>query len=147
MKPINKLTIKGNKVVYELDPQNMWTLDIDKIKLIGEYTTSAGPLADDWFFVFADTCDQWWQAPSPSVDHKQFWKQLGQILNCELTPELVGSTNWATRVIYPKHLNGKELFIEVKTETKPITFWQKLFGAADNNEHIEFTTNVKQLFK
>lgn len=145
MTPINKLSIKDDKLVYEQDSQNRWTLYIDKIKFIGEYTTSAGPLADDWFFVFADTFDQWWQATTLSVDHEQFWKQLGQKLDCELAPGLFASTNWATRVIYPKPLVGQELFIVVKTEPK--TFWQKLFGADDDNEHLELTENVKQLFK
>ncbi|WP_131725391.1 hypothetical protein [Chryseobacterium sp. Leaf180] len=147
MTPTNKLTIKDDKVIYEQDPQNMWILDIDKIKFIGEYTTSAGPLADDWFFVFADTLDQWWQAPTLALDHEQFWKQLGEKLNCEIAPGLFASTNWATRVIYPKSLEGQELFVVVKAEAKPKTFWQKLFGSDDNNEHLELTDNVKQLFK
>jgi hypothetical protein len=143
----NKLTIQDDKVVYELDSQNSWTLDIEKIKFIGEYTTTAGSLADDWFFVFADTIDMWWQAPTTAVDHKQFWKQLGQKLNCEIAPGLFASTNWATNVIYPKSLDGQELFVLVKVEAKPKTFWQKLFGADGNHERLELTDNVKQLFK
>jgi hypothetical protein len=147
MTTINKLTIQNDKVVYEQDPQNRWTLDIDIIKFIGEYTTSAGPLADDWFFVFAETIDNWWQAPALAVDHKEFWTQLGAKLKCEIAPGLFASTNWATRVIYPKSLDGQELFLVVKAYTEPKSFWQKLFGTNDDDEHLELTDNVKQLFK
>ncbi|OWP63640.1 hypothetical protein CDA63_07555 [Hymenobacter amundsenii] len=147
MTSANKIIIKDNKLSYEQDPQNRWTLDIDKIKFVGEYTTSAGPLADDWFFVFADTIDQWWQAPTLAVDHEKFWKQLGEKLNCELVPGLFASTNFATRVIYPKILDGQELFVFAKTEVRPKTFWQKIIGVDDNNEHLELTENVKMLFK
>ena len=79
-----KLTIEENRVVFEQDPKNKWTLEIDKIKFIGEYTTDGGPIADDYFFVFADTVDKWWQAPTLSVDHEQFWKELGQRLKSEI---------------------------------------------------------------
>ena len=147
MTPTNILTIKDEKVVYEQDPQNVWTLDIDKIKFIGEYTTSAGPMADDLFLVFADTIDQWWQAPILAIKHEHFWKQLGEKLNCEIAPGLFASANWATRVIYPKSLEGEELFVVVKAETKPKSFLMKLFGLADDNEHLELTESVKKLFR
>ncbi|WP_026980980.1 hypothetical protein [Flavobacterium suncheonense] len=144
---INKLTILDDKILYELDSQNKWKLDIEKIKFIGEYTTSAGRLAEDWFFVFADTIDQWWQAPSTAIDHEEFWEQLGKKLNCELAPNLFASTNWATRVLYPKTLDGQELFLLIKSEPKPKTFWQKLFKTNNDNVRLELTENVKSLFK
>ncbi len=143
----DKLTIIDNKIIYEPTPNDKLSLDIDRVKFIGEYTTSGGPTSDDWFFVFADTVDQWRQVPASAVDHKTFWKDIGHKLNCELSPGLFASTSWATRVIYPKHLVGQDLFIVVKSDAKQKTWWQGLVGAADDNEHIELTENVKQLFK
>jgi hypothetical protein len=141
-----KLTIEENRVVFEQDPKNKWTLEIDKIKFIGEYTTNAGPIADDYFFVFADTVDRWWQAPTLSVDHEKFWKELGQRLKFEIAPGLFHSTTWATRVIYPKTLEGQELFKIVKTENKKQNFIQRLLGIGGERERIELTDNVKRLF-
>lgn len=146
MKVENKLRIQDNKVGYEIDPQNKWEIEIDKIKFIGEYTTSAGPIADDWFFVFADTVDQWWQVPASAVDHETFWIEIGEKLKCELAPGLFSSTTWRTRVIYPKALEGQELFNVVKEENKTRTFWQKLFGMDEDDEHLELTDNVRLLF-
>ena len=142
-----KLTVKANKISCDLDLINQWSLDIDQIKFIGEYTTSAGPFVDDYFFVFADTVDQWWQASTLAVDPETFWKELGEKLNCKLIPGLFASTSWATRVMYPLSLEGQELFKLVKEESKPKTFWQKLFGSSDENERIELTEPVKSLFK
>jgi len=142
----NKLTVINEKIIYEQDPQNKWALDINKIIFIGEYTTSNGPTTNDWFFVFADTIDEWWQAPALSVDHTIFWNELVGKLNCEITPKLFASTNWATRVMYPKTLEGQELYTVVKTKSTPKTFWQKITDSNDDNEHLELTDNVKKLF-
>jgi hypothetical protein len=144
---VNKLTIQDDRLVFEQDNQKRWTLNINKIKFIGEYTTEAGPFTEDWFFVFADTMNEWWQAPTLAVDHKQFWKQLGQKLNCEMAPGLAASTNWTTRVIYPKSHEGQDMFLVVKTDVKQKTFWRKLFSSSADNEHLELTNNLKQLFK
>ncbi|WP_192820971.1 hypothetical protein [Rufibacter sp. LB8] len=144
---MNKLAITDNILSYEIDPENKWSLEIDKIKFIGEYTTSAGPMADDWFFVFADSVDQWWQVPALAVDHNNFWTDIGKKLDSEIAPNLFASTSWATSIIYPKSLEKQELFVVVKTEEeKPRTFWQKLFGKGGANTKLELTDKVKQLF-
>jgi len=141
-----RLYIQENEIVYEQDPKNKWSIKIDNLKFIGEYTTAEGPLADDYFFVFAEKVDEWWQAPSLAVDHGKFWIELGKKLNIEIAPELFGSTIWASRVIYPKNLEGQELYRIVKTEPKRKSLFQKLFGLEDSDERIELTENVSKLF-
>lgn len=48
------LLIENNSVICKQSGKLMWTLAIDKLKVIGEFTTAAGPWNDDWFLVFVD---------------------------------------------------------------------------------------------
>lgn len=136
------LTVRGNEVVYEANGEIQWSLAADELKIVGEYTTSGGPMEDDWFFVFCDTPDgnRLWQATALAVDHKEFWQQLGQRLGCAIAPGLFASTNWASRVIYPPELEGHELFTTVKATSKLKGIWQRIFGS----EKIRLTDEVKQ---
>jgi hypothetical protein len=141
----SRLTIQNRKLVYTTGSSTGWTLDIDRIKFVGEYTTANGPWTDDWFFVFAEVEDQWWQVPAEAVDHSIFWALLGQALDCDLAPGLFGSTTWATHVLYPKALEGQDLFVLVNKESRSNTLWQRLFGSS-SNQRVELAAGVKQLF-
>ncbi len=145
-KVINKLFISGNQVAYDFDANEGWYMDIDKIVFIGEYTTANGPYVDDYFIVFAESKDEWWQASFYSIDHSSFWKELSKRMNCDIGPRLMGSTEWASKVIYPPELADQELFAIAKVEGKPLNLFQKLLGVDDGSEKLVLTDNVKNLF-
>jgi hypothetical protein len=144
---INKLFISGSQVVYDFDANEGWTMDIDKIVFIGEYTTANGPYVDDYFIVFAESKDEWWQASFYAIDHNSFWDELGKRLNCELVPSLTGSVVWASKVIYPAKFAGQNLFDIAKVEGKSLNLFQKLLGADDESEKIQLSADVKNLFE
>lgn len=146
MSTTDRLVIQDGKVVYMREAEAVWMLELDKIKFVGEYTTAGGPYVDDWFFVFADKVDDWWQASTLVIDHEQFWNELSKVIDSQVAPTLFYSTKWASNVMYPKQLEGQELFVVVPANAKPKSFWQKLFGS-DNDKRLELTDNVKQLFK
>ena len=140
-----KLSIEDNSIICEQAGQTLWTLDIDKLKVVGEFTTAAGPLNDDWFMVFADRPDKWRKVPIEAIN-EQFKSQLSQGLKQEITPSLAASAMWATRVIYPKELEGQELFQVTKLGTKPNAFWRRILGNTNAEVNIELTDKVKTLF-
>ena len=145
------LIIQNNTIVREHEGQILWTMAVDKLKLIGEYTTAAGPMVDDWFFVFAETVefDKLRLATALEIEHTQFWGQLRACLDCgadcKMAPHLFASTSWASRVMYPEKLAGQELFKLVKLESVTKNFWRRLFGN-DADERIELTQEVQQFF-
>ncbi|WP_192823110.1 hypothetical protein [Rufibacter sp. LB8] len=140
-----KLTIEANQVIYEMDPRNKWVMDIGKIKFIGEDTTANGPWEPDYFFVFAEKENEWWQAPNEAVKEMGFWTQLSEKLNCEVGPTLAASTQWATKVLYPVSLAGQEMFEIIQIDQKSKSFWQRIFGSAAT-ERLVLTENVRKLF-
>ena len=104
-----KLTLENDSIIYKKEEEILFQIDINKLFYIGEYTTDAGPLLDDWFLVFSDNINDWREV-SVNYFEKEFFVQLGEKLNCKLNIGLANSTNWNSRIIYPKELEGKELF-------------------------------------
>ncbi|WP_143435122.1 hypothetical protein [Hymenobacter roseosalivarius] len=121
----------------------MWTLDIDKLKVVGEFTTTAGPWNNDWFLVFADKSNEWFEVPF-EASSKQFWSRLSQKVNQELIPGLAASVTYASRVIYPKELVGKGLFRLTSLGENLSANQQQIAGL--NEVNVEFTNQVKDLF-
>lgn len=91
----------------------LWTLRIDSIVLIAEYTTNEGPHVDDYFLVFVtaeenklffSTCSFYVggrdEALSVLRERLGFPVQLG----------LQGSTEWRSRVAWPAKIAGSEYF-------------------------------------
>ena len=75
------------------------------LAFLGEYTTDEGPFADDWFFVIGVRGVGLFEEP------------MGRIRNSDLTSfdptagfELIGSTDYASRVCWPEELRGQEIF-------------------------------------
>jgi hypothetical protein len=143
-----KLILNNDEVQCIGEDGLLWSIPINELVFIGEYTTSAGPWFDDWFYVFSNEYNTWYEVPFEAefAGATEFWKLLGEKLNCELVPSLANSTVWKTNVIYPANLDGEELFTIITIPGKPRTFKQKIFGGNDDEEKLELTDKVKALF-
>lgn len=141
-----ELKIAADKIIFTDNGQTAWTLKIDEIKFIGEYTTNHGPFADDYFFVFAENLKEWWQAPNQAVKNEQFWTNLGLKLGAPIAPNLFASTEWKTNVLFPRNLEGEELFQIIKVDKSKRTIWRRIFGIKTNDEKLELSDNIKKLF-
>jgi len=110
--PSGSLRLDGNDLIYSSGEKEYWRLPLKKIRAIGEYTTAAGPFLDDYFFVFVtDEPDCWYEASFYAEGRDLFVSGVGRLLGDAITPGLCNSTNWRTRVLWPKSLEGEELFI------------------------------------
>lgn len=144
----NILRIEADSVIFESPKEVVWSIGLSQIKVIAEYTTTDGPWADDWFIVFlTERSDQWFQVPVSAKIDETFWAVLCKRLGCE-TPCLFASTSWASNVIYPHSLNGRELFEVIREDVNPKTFWQKFFGRKNSsNQRLKLTQEVKKLLE
>ena len=92
-----------------IDPE--WSLPVEQVKVIGEFTNDNGPFVDDWFLIFVTGLDPLWQQASCYADgNRRFLKDLSATLGSELQPALYASANFASRIIWPAELSGKPLF-------------------------------------
>lgn len=142
-----ELLLSENTITHRVNNEIIWSVSLDKLKLIGEYTTAPGFDFDDYYFVFAETEESMYQVSSFLIDHKTFWPELSAKLNIELAPSLCASTQWATNIIFPEALQGKELFETVENKSGKNTFITKIISFLKNKEEIRLTDEAKMLLK
>jgi hypothetical protein len=90
-----------------------WRLPLQGIVLVAEYTTNEGPLADDYFLVFVAVDGDQLKLATASFYADGRDEIIGELARrwktgIELT--LFNSTKWASRVVWPAALAGKEYF-------------------------------------
>jgi hypothetical protein len=136
--------IKDETIIWDSDGGLVSQISIKNIKVIGEYTTSAGPMFDDWYFVFITDPSSITQISAYASGIQEMLGQLGQRLNSDLSGQLANSADWKTNVLWPTNLRGLGLF--TLTEREPNGTWEKIkskIGVSDNKE-VKLTDNLKK---
>jgi hypothetical protein len=100
--------------VYFEDGQNeLWRIGIADLVVIGEYTNAGGPSFDDWFLIFGHRQQGrmlFREIPVP-LEIEAVLVELGKMRGGEpIRLQLVGSTEWNSRVLWPDTLVGKPFF-------------------------------------
>ncbi len=91
-------------------------LNFDKIVLIGEYVTPEGPFVDDYFIFIVDSAGQEIHLSVEEPKTLEFLKRASLELDVDLNLQLNNKTDFTSRVMYPKHLQGKAIFEYKKIE-------------------------------
>ena len=103
------LEVQNDALCLFEENEPIWKVPIAELTLIGEYTTQAGPWAEDYFFVFGfGRPSKFYEVPlsmgSPILPI------LSTKLGSELVPGLLQSTDWRSRVLWPPAVAGRPLF-------------------------------------
>jgi hypothetical protein len=139
------LRLEHTDIVYSSDKKELWRLPLSKVRAIGEYTTANGPFVDDYFLVFvADQCDCWYEASYYAQGNDAFRVSLGKLLGDEIRFGLNNSTDWKHRVLWPKKLEGTDLF-NVIPETKAKNLAGKLKQKVFPRKTLELAKLVCEL--
>src|SRR5215510_9545356 len=113
--------------------QLCWSLPVESLVLISEYTTDEGPYIDDYFLVFVtvedgslyfSTCSFY----SDGVD--ETFSILRERLGSPIQLGLVDSTEWRSRVVWPVKIADSEYFtfMAVTADTLTEKLRKKLLG-------------------
>ena len=107
----SRLSCDGVTVRYEADGRTIWEILITDLICIGEYTHANGPWDDDYFMVFGLRSGLWYEASFYDNGRDQAIEALRKALGCELRFGLIQSTTLASRVMWPKDLEGQPLVL------------------------------------
>ncbi len=127
MTQTNKIKLGGDIIRYGREGAELWELPLSSVRVIGEATTPNGPYLDDYSFCFACGPDSWYEASFYAGGGEEFLRSLGARLGFRPELQLVGSTDFASSVIWPAHLKGKPMFKYVPVV--PRTWLGKLIGS------------------
>jgi len=119
-----KLAFDAGTLSYSAGAQPIWTVKSTEIAAVGEYTNGNGPYLDDYFFVFVRHDGSWVQSSFYAVGRDESLAGLAAALGGELAPELCGSVEWTTRVMWPRELLGDAVF-DLRP-LAPATRWLRL---------------------
>jgi hypothetical protein len=140
------LLLEKADVVYSANGKELWRLPVTQIRVIGEYTTANGPYVDDYFLVFVvRQSTEWFEASYYAQRDDSFRKNLGNLLGGdEIRFGLNNSTDWKHRVLWPKNLEGSELF-EITPEKESENWLQRIKQKIFTNKVIELSKPVREL--
>jgi hypothetical protein len=134
--------IKDGVIIWTTDQSDIIEqIPIKDIKIIGEFTTSKGPIQDDWFFVFILSKNDIRQISAYATGTEEMLKQVGQQINADIYGQLASSADWKTNTLWPTGFRGQELF--KTTEKQPTNIWEKLKSKIGLTEtEIELTEDL-----
>jgi hypothetical protein len=141
-----RLWLETDTIHYRVTAVGEWTLPVNRVKLLGEYTDPNGPYVDDYFFVFVfePDCD-WYEASFYSEGREAFLSQLGLRLGSELRCGLCHSTDDNSRLIWPPQIEGQPLFDFVPIVPKGL--WQQVRLKLVPGYHLNFAAAVRDYLK
>ena len=113
-----QLLSDGIVVAYEEQGHEVWRIAIADLTCIGEYTNESGPWADDYFLVFGVKGGLWYEASLYSDTRDEAVGALGKALGGDLHFGLIQSTTFASRIMWPKELEGQPLVVEKAVNPK-----------------------------
>jgi len=106
-----KLSLVGDAIIYSSSTYGEWSLAVDDVRLIGEYTNQSGPYADDYFLVFvpqeSDTC---YLASFYCEDRDEVWARLAKRFVGLRSFGLVNSADFKSSVLWPVESASRQLF-------------------------------------
>lgn len=122
-----RLAIRDEYLECYRDEQLAWRSPITAILLIAEYTTNEGPYVDDYFV------DLWSVEEGKAIRARTTFYATGRDavflslathLKADLIFGLTGSTEWASRIMWPPVLAGRPYL--TFRELKPTTWRERL---------------------
>jgi hypothetical protein len=108
-----RLAVHGQFIFCFINDQLTWRTTISSILLIAEYTTNKGPYVGDYFVEFWSLEDGSLLNARTSLyaaGRDDTFARIAAELKADLTFGLMGSTEWASRIMWPPELAGHPYF-------------------------------------
>ena len=102
-----------------------WSLPVEEIRLIAEYTNSDGPHLDDYFLVFMTAAENGWhEASFYAKGRDTVLSALSAMLGSPIECGLCDSVEYKTRILWPAHLKDQPLMDIIPSPKQ--NWWQKV---------------------
>jgi hypothetical protein len=140
-----KVYIVDDNIIWEQNNEVIISIEIAKVKIIAEYTNTAGPFLDDWFFVFVMNKNVAWQISAYAVGIDSLLVELSDKFGCVIQGTLFYSTDFRSNILWPKLLQGQKLYsLDVDDNLPRKGFWEKIIIGLgfSKPEEVKYTDSV-----
>jgi hypothetical protein len=110
------------------------------VAVVGEFTNQDGPGLDDWFVEVVFRSGAVWTLPTEQA--APMLPEFAQALGVPLELGLAGSTDFASRVLYPPALVGRPLYAYAAI---PQPWWRTVLRLGLRSVRSTFTDEVRAL--
>ena len=139
------LAIQDGEVRYQLNEKTVWSFALSELWLIAEWTNDHGPFGDDYYYVFvAGRPSRLFE--SPMYSNPQIINEIGRLLGTRIEVGLANRTDFASRIIWPKELEGRPFF-DFSKVSRGTGLWNRLKDHWKPLVHAELTEEVLQYTK
>lgn len=107
---LGTLSLVEQTIQYRSSFYPPWSLAVPQLRLIGEYTNEDGPHVSDHFVIFFASNERVYEAPDGAEGVSPVLRSLEEILGDTLAVELTLTTTFASRVMWPRQLEGQPIF-------------------------------------
>ncbi|WP_339810151.1 hypothetical protein [uncultured Imperialibacter sp.] len=118
---------ESSSIKYYEEETLLFGFEFSDILAIGEVTTNQVPFTDDHFLLFITKNKSWNPIPTDANGFDILTDYVGSKLNIVSFIQLANRTDFKSRIVYPKNLEGKEF---IKLEPIPsenlidkVSFW------------------------
>ena len=137
-----KIRLECGNVCYESRDYGTWSLPVSTIRIVGEFTNDHGPHLDDYFLVFVtEATGEWRTASFYAKGRDEFLDKLASALPGVSSLALANSTDWKSRVLWPKELQGRPLF-EFIRPTHGAGFFGRIAAKLDSGIELRVAEDV-----
>ena len=127
------VALKNGRLQYFGNTGLELTLQLSDVKVIGEKTNENGPFCEDYFLVLVQNNGKWHEIPLSAFSWESVLEKMERDTGSQLQLQLINSTTFASRVLWPTKLAGKPIFDFVQT---PLPNWLRFanrFGLASSS--------------
>lgn len=142
------VSLDADTLRYVVHDELLWELLLDSVRVIGEFTTDAGPWFDDCFLVLVvGHPPRFFEVPVEAASSTALLKPLSVRLGSSIAYGLANRTDFVSRVMWPPHLTGHDLF-EFQPEPRSGGLWTRAKDAVlpmiSHSLTAEITAYVEQ---
>jgi hypothetical protein len=139
-----KVLIQNDNIIwYDREDKVIGTIPLNKVKAIGEYTTSEGPLVDDWFYLFFISQNDIRQVSAYATNLNSVLESLSAKYKCDIIGHLSHSTTFESNVIWPTQLRGQKVYEALATDG-PKTVWERIKFTFGQNVEMVLTNELRK---
>lgn len=120
----SRVRLEDGLIRFDAPNQSGWEFSVGKIRAIIEYTTEEGPFVSDHFLVFVDGSANEYHLPLDAEGCSELVEQMEKMLESDVNLKLSSSTNFASRVAFPRSIAEAEGYKLEKTRRSLV---QRLF--------------------
>lgn len=102
-----RLVTDGEYVALYVGTERQWKIALADVAVIGFYTIAVWPGVDDYFCVLVRDSGEWEEFPPGIEGTESVWSAIEQYCGVSLPCLLVGSTEWASEIVWPIELRGQ----------------------------------------